>query len=61
MKKIDLLLATMRSEITVSDDQLTIAYQLNKDRFATPEQLCASHILLASDANVTETTARMTP
>ncbi len=37
---IDLLMTSMRDEMIVSDDQLTIAYQLNKDRFSVAEQVC---------------------
>ena len=48
---IDLLMTSMRDEMIVSDDQLTIAYQLNKDRFSVAEQVCARHILIDTEAD----------
>lgn len=48
---INLLVEVLRSEVEVSDEAIAEAYEQNADNFAVPEQVCARHILLESEAD----------
>jgi peptidyl-prolyl cis-trans isomerase C len=48
---INLLVETLRSEVEVDDGSIEAAYEANAASFAVPEQVCARHILLESEAD----------
>ena len=41
----------LRSDVTVTDNELKAYYQAHKSDYTTPEQVCASHILLKTEAD----------
>jgi peptidyl-prolyl cis-trans isomerase C len=44
------VLTAIRDGVTVSDDEVTIAYFAQRLRFTTPAQVCLRHILVADEA-----------
>jgi len=40
---------SLQDDIEVTEDQVTIAYQINRDQYTTPEEVCARHILLGTE------------
>ena len=44
--RIDAVLAQVREDVEVSDEQLRLAYQSQREQFRTPEEVCARHILV---------------
>jgi peptidyl-prolyl cis-trans isomerase C len=48
---INLLVEALRAEVEVDDEAILAAYEANVDSFAVPEQACARHILLDTEAD----------
>ena len=47
--RIDAVMADIREGVEVTDEQLRLAYQSERERFRTPEQVCARHILVETE------------
>jgi peptidyl-prolyl cis-trans isomerase C len=48
---INLLVEALRAEVEVDEDAIVAAYEANAASFAVPEQVCARHILLDTEAD----------
>lgn len=56
---IDALLGSIRENVQVTEEQLRLAYQTNRDQFRQPEQACARHILLETAEAAEEVLAEL--
>lgn len=48
-QRIEAVLASIRENITVTEEQLRVAYQNRREEFRTEAQVCARHILLETE------------
>ena len=57
--RIDAVLAQIRENVDVSEEQLRLAYQSQREQFRTPEEVCARHILVETQEAAQEVLAEL--
>ena len=51
---VEQLVSDLRSDISVSEEEVAAAYEAQQDELAQPEQVCAQHILVATEEEAQE-------